>query len=241
MSALHTSHPEDHGDRRQPDPVLVLIDRCAQLAVERPWRYAATWRSASARPISGFADARRRRPGAAADRQRNPRPGGGAWSSPRSPPPPSHSPYLLVPSPVEVLLLGRSRCGRPKLEGLKAISGAFTAPPELACPAASCASAAGPQPPDTKPLSSCSSRATSRTVSTTGHGCSQPTTNHRPRSRTRPPTSQRYRDPWRTRRSEWRSRRRRCPELGDATTHHPSQPPARSGLLPDWPARPAAV
>jgi hypothetical protein len=43
MSALHASHPEDHGDRRQPDPVLVLIDRWAQLAVERPWRYAAIW------------------------------------------------------------------------------------------------------------------------------------------------------------------------------------------------------
>jgi hypothetical protein len=43
MSALHTSHPEDHGDRRQPDPLLVLIDRWVQLAVERPWRYAATW------------------------------------------------------------------------------------------------------------------------------------------------------------------------------------------------------
>lgn len=37
------SHPEDHGDRRQPDPLLVLIDRWAQLAVDRPWRYLATW------------------------------------------------------------------------------------------------------------------------------------------------------------------------------------------------------
>jgi alkylation response protein AidB-like acyl-CoA dehydrogenase len=43
MSALHASHPEDHGDRRQPDPLLVVIDRWAQLAVERPWRYVATW------------------------------------------------------------------------------------------------------------------------------------------------------------------------------------------------------
>ena len=43
MSALHMSHPEDHGDRRQPDPLLVLIDRWAQLAVDRPWRYLATW------------------------------------------------------------------------------------------------------------------------------------------------------------------------------------------------------
>jgi hypothetical protein len=43
MSALHMSQPEDYGDRRQPDPLLVLIDRWAQLGVERPWRYAATW------------------------------------------------------------------------------------------------------------------------------------------------------------------------------------------------------
>jgi hypothetical protein len=43
MSALHASHPEDHGDRQQPNLPLVLIDRWAQLAVERPWRYAATW------------------------------------------------------------------------------------------------------------------------------------------------------------------------------------------------------
>jgi hypothetical protein len=50
-------------------------------------------------------DARRRRPGAAADRQLNPRPGGGAWSSPRLPSSPSQSPYLLVPSLVEVLFL----------------------------------------------------------------------------------------------------------------------------------------
>jgi hypothetical protein len=43
MSALHASHPEDHGDRQQPNLPLVLIDRWAQLAVERPWRYAAIW------------------------------------------------------------------------------------------------------------------------------------------------------------------------------------------------------
>jgi hypothetical protein len=43
MSALHSSHPEDRGDRQQPNLPLVLIDRWAQLAVERPWRYAASW------------------------------------------------------------------------------------------------------------------------------------------------------------------------------------------------------
>jgi hypothetical protein len=31
------------GDRQQPNLPLVLIDRWAQLAVERPWRYAASW------------------------------------------------------------------------------------------------------------------------------------------------------------------------------------------------------
>jgi hypothetical protein len=49
-------------------------------------------------------DARRRRPVVAADRQRNHRHGGDAWSSPRSPSSPSPSPCLLVPSPAEVLL-----------------------------------------------------------------------------------------------------------------------------------------
>jgi hypothetical protein len=43
MSALPASHPEDHGDRQQPNLPLVLIDRWAQVAVERPWRYAAIW------------------------------------------------------------------------------------------------------------------------------------------------------------------------------------------------------
>ena len=91
---------------------------------------------------------------------------------------------------------GRSRrCARPKLEGLKAISGAFTAPPELACPAASCAAVAGHQPPDNAPLYCCSSRATSRTACTTGHGCSQHTTNHRPSSQTPPPPDPRDRNP----------------------------------------------
>jgi len=43
MSALHEPGPECHGDRRQPNLSLGLIDRWAQLAVERPWRYAAAW------------------------------------------------------------------------------------------------------------------------------------------------------------------------------------------------------
>ena len=43
MPALHEPGPECHGDRRQPNLPLVLIDRWAQLAVERPWRYAAAW------------------------------------------------------------------------------------------------------------------------------------------------------------------------------------------------------
>jgi len=41
MSTLHEP-PERHSDRRQPDLSLVLIDKWAQLAVERPWRYVAT-------------------------------------------------------------------------------------------------------------------------------------------------------------------------------------------------------
>ena len=43
MSALREPHRADHGDRRQPDLPLVLIDQWAQRAVERPWRYAAIW------------------------------------------------------------------------------------------------------------------------------------------------------------------------------------------------------
>jgi hypothetical protein len=43
MSALPEPGPQHPGDRRQPNPPLVLIDRWAQLAVERPWRYAAAW------------------------------------------------------------------------------------------------------------------------------------------------------------------------------------------------------
>jgi hypothetical protein len=43
MPALHEPGPECHGDRRQPNLPLVLIDRWAQLAVEPPWRYAAAW------------------------------------------------------------------------------------------------------------------------------------------------------------------------------------------------------
>jgi hypothetical protein len=35
--------PERHGDHRQRRLVLALVDRWAQLAMERPWRYAASW------------------------------------------------------------------------------------------------------------------------------------------------------------------------------------------------------
>lgn len=43
MTALHEPGPHCHGDRRQPNPPLGLIDRWTQLAVDRPWRYAAAW------------------------------------------------------------------------------------------------------------------------------------------------------------------------------------------------------
>ena len=43
MSALHAPGSEHPGNRRQPNPPLGLIDRWAQLAVDRPWRYAAAW------------------------------------------------------------------------------------------------------------------------------------------------------------------------------------------------------
>jgi hypothetical protein len=43
MFALHEPGPERHGDRRQPALPLVLIDRWAQLAAERPWWYVASW------------------------------------------------------------------------------------------------------------------------------------------------------------------------------------------------------
>jgi hypothetical protein len=43
MPALHEPGPECHGDRRQPDLPLVLIDRWAQLAAERPSWYVASW------------------------------------------------------------------------------------------------------------------------------------------------------------------------------------------------------
>jgi hypothetical protein len=42
MSALQEPRPEHHGGR-QPDLPLALIDHWAQLAVDRPWRYVATW------------------------------------------------------------------------------------------------------------------------------------------------------------------------------------------------------
>ena len=43
MPALPESGPECHGDRRQPNLSLGLIDRWTQVAVERPWRYVAAW------------------------------------------------------------------------------------------------------------------------------------------------------------------------------------------------------
>ena len=59
--------------------------------------------------------------------------------------------YSLLACRADALLLGEVTCGRPKLEGLKGITGGCTAPPALACPAAWCASAAGPRPPDKHP------------------------------------------------------------------------------------------
>jgi hypothetical protein len=43
MSALHAPGPEHPGNRRQPNSPLALIDRWAQLAVDRPWRDTAAW------------------------------------------------------------------------------------------------------------------------------------------------------------------------------------------------------
>jgi hypothetical protein len=43
MPALHEPRPEHDRDRRQRDLPQVLVDRWARLAMERPWRYAATW------------------------------------------------------------------------------------------------------------------------------------------------------------------------------------------------------
>jgi hypothetical protein len=44
MSAVQEPGPERaHGDRRRPDLPLGLIDRLAQLAAERPWRYVVIW------------------------------------------------------------------------------------------------------------------------------------------------------------------------------------------------------
>jgi hypothetical protein len=43
MSGLYEPGPSCHGDRRQPHLPLGLIDRWAQLAVDRPWRYVAIW------------------------------------------------------------------------------------------------------------------------------------------------------------------------------------------------------
>jgi hypothetical protein len=43
MSASGGPGPERHGGRRQPDMALFLLYRWAQLAMQRPWRYAAAW------------------------------------------------------------------------------------------------------------------------------------------------------------------------------------------------------
>jgi hypothetical protein len=43
MSGVQQPRPEPHGGRRQPDLVPLLIERWAQLAMQRPWRYLATW------------------------------------------------------------------------------------------------------------------------------------------------------------------------------------------------------
>jgi hypothetical protein len=43
MSTMQQPPAEHHGDRRRPNLPLVLIDRWAQLAAERPWWYAASW------------------------------------------------------------------------------------------------------------------------------------------------------------------------------------------------------
>jgi hypothetical protein len=43
MSGVQQPRPEPQGGRRQPDLVPLLIDRWAQLAMQRPWRYLATW------------------------------------------------------------------------------------------------------------------------------------------------------------------------------------------------------
>lgn len=42
MSGVQQPRPEPHGGRRPPDLVPLLIDRWAQLAMQRPWRYLAT-------------------------------------------------------------------------------------------------------------------------------------------------------------------------------------------------------
>jgi hypothetical protein len=43
MPALHEPRPEHNRDRQPRDLPRVLVDRWARLAMERPWRYAATW------------------------------------------------------------------------------------------------------------------------------------------------------------------------------------------------------
>jgi hypothetical protein len=43
MPALHEPRPDHNRDRRQRELPQVLVDRWARLALQRPWRYAATW------------------------------------------------------------------------------------------------------------------------------------------------------------------------------------------------------
>jgi hypothetical protein len=43
MPALHEPRPEHDRDRRSRELPQVLVDRWARLAMQRPWRYAATW------------------------------------------------------------------------------------------------------------------------------------------------------------------------------------------------------
>jgi hypothetical protein len=108
LAGYRPAHPPPRQRRPGPWKTQPSRSRAARLAGGLgPWPPAQV-PAAEAPGPSGAGpahDARRRRPGAAADRQLNPRLGGGAWSSPRLPSSPSQSRYLLVPSLVEVLFL----------------------------------------------------------------------------------------------------------------------------------------
>jgi hypothetical protein len=43
MPALHEPRPEHNRDRRRRELPQVMVDRWARLAMQRPWRHAATW------------------------------------------------------------------------------------------------------------------------------------------------------------------------------------------------------